>query len=62
MPRNEIPNVRKPPLPVRLRGAVADLRGFAADYRIDPDDLRELAARLERLATEMESENRRGPS
>lgn len=52
------PTVHRPPPLVRLRGAVADLRGYAADYRPSPDDLFELAHRLDRVADDLERESR----
>lgn len=53
-----LPTVHRPPPLVRLRGAVADLRGYAADYRPSPDDLFELANRLGRIIDDLERESR----
>ena len=52
--RTRLRMVRPQPPATRLRGAIADLRECIREANVNPDDLREIALRLDALADDME--------
>lgn len=52
--RTRLRMVRPHPPTTRLRGAIADLRECIREANVNPDDLREIARRLDALADDME--------